>query len=88
MKQPILKSGQAARKLNTDYANHLSATIPAGITHDLLCYPGISAGICRKTFSCATAVILQGDASSSLGIAVLPGNNDLSQVTGACIRQD
>jgi hypothetical protein len=52
------------------------------------CYGGTTAGIRWNTFSCITAVIIRDDAFPTLGMEVLPGHNDFSAVTGACIQHD
>jgi len=61
----------------------------SGYTYGAIsCDPGITAGIRWNVFSCVTAVILRGNAFPTLGMDVLPGHNDFSQVTGASIQHD
>jgi len=52
------------------------------------CDPGITPGIRWNVFSCITAVIIRGDAFPTLGMEVMPGHNDFSQVTGVSIQHD
>lgn len=52
------------------------------------CRGGVTAGIRWNVFSCVTAVIIRDNGFPTLGMEVLPGNNDFSAVTGACIQHD